>query len=325
MIYICIPSYNEERTVGVLLWKVRQVMAEFPRDYHLLVLDDASDDATPDILAPYTRVLPLTVIRHTQRTGYADSLEELLREAVRRAPYPRRDVIVALQADFTEAPEHIPALVKRIEGGIDVVTSARDDRAAPVLPRWTRRAFGLTLRRFDWHESAGDPLSGFRAYRVVCLKKALAACNERPLLELDGWAANAELLRAVQPHARRMATAPVEVHQTRRGRATRFNVVDAARQFIGLLRIPPPTTPDDASAEEVVDVAGTGDRARAGGARRSDQHRDGRTHEVGVAAEASRSDDRQRRRGAGSGGRARRGRRPSGGTGTSEPGTGGEA
>lgn len=319
MIYICIPSYNEARTVGVLLWRVRQVMAEFPRDYHLLVLDDASDDATPDILAPYTRVLPLTVIRHERRTGYADSLEELLREAVRRAPYPRRDVIVALQADFTEAPEHIPALVKRIEGGIDVVTSTRDDRAAPVLPRWTRRAFGLTLRRFDWHESAGDPLSGFRAYRVVCLKKALAARNERPLLELDGWAANAELLRAVQPHARRMATAPVEVRDARRGRATRFSVADAARQFIGLLRVPPPAAADDAPADELVGVAGTGDRARANRARRGDRRRSGRPHEVGVAAETSRNDDRQSRRRAGTGGRSRRGRRPSPGSGTSEP------
>jgi len=26
VIYICIPSYNEARTVGVLLWKIRQVM-----------------------------------------------------------------------------------------------------------------------------------------------------------------------------------------------------------------------------------------------------------------------------------------------------------
>ena len=42
MIYICIPAYNEADTVGVLLWKIRRVMENFPRDYELLVLDDAS-------------------------------------------------------------------------------------------------------------------------------------------------------------------------------------------------------------------------------------------------------------------------------------------
>ena len=40
MIYVCIPSYNEAPTVGLLLWKVRQVFAGFPREYQLLVLDD---------------------------------------------------------------------------------------------------------------------------------------------------------------------------------------------------------------------------------------------------------------------------------------------
>ena len=46
MIYICIPALDEARTIGVLLWRIRQVMEEFPRDYHVLVLDDGSTDDT---------------------------------------------------------------------------------------------------------------------------------------------------------------------------------------------------------------------------------------------------------------------------------------
>ena len=42
MIYVCIPSHNEAPTVGLLLWKIRQVFASFPREYQLLVLDDLS-------------------------------------------------------------------------------------------------------------------------------------------------------------------------------------------------------------------------------------------------------------------------------------------
>ena len=62
MIYVCIPSHDEAATVGLLLWKIRQVFAGFPREYQMLVLDDASTDATAEILEPYSRVLPLTVV-----------------------------------------------------------------------------------------------------------------------------------------------------------------------------------------------------------------------------------------------------------------------
>ena len=46
MIYICIPALNDAPTVGVLLWRIRQVMTEFRRDFHLIVLDDGSDPTT---------------------------------------------------------------------------------------------------------------------------------------------------------------------------------------------------------------------------------------------------------------------------------------
>jgi glycosyltransferase involved in cell wall biosynthesis len=94
VIYYCIPAYNEAATVGVLLWKIRRVMEEFPRDYEILVLDDGSTDETLDVLAPYARVLPLTVIRQDARQGYAAAVERLIRETVGRSTHPRRDVLV---------------------------------------------------------------------------------------------------------------------------------------------------------------------------------------------------------------------------------------
>lgn len=238
MIHICIPTYNEERTIGVLLWKIRQVMAEFPRDYQILVLDDASTDATAEVLAPYTRVLPLTVMRNEERRGYAASMEALLREAVRRSGYPKRDIVVTLQADFTEEPEEIPALVKKIEGGADVVTSAAvlDTGDAPRALRWTRRVLGYLLRRGRWPDGITDPLSGFRAYRVIALKRALESAEGGAIVRGEGWAANVSLLRAVLPHARRVDETPVALRYDRRRRGTRFQPWDTTRQLLPFLR-----------------------------------------------------------------------------------------
>src|SRR5512143_1794040 len=107
-------------------------MAELQRDYQIIVVDDASTDSTPAVLSPYIRVLPLTVIRNSERRGYADSLELAIREAVRRSPYPKRDAVITLQADFTEDPDVVTTLIKRFEAGADVVaTNAAMEASAP--------------------------------------------------------------------------------------------------------------------------------------------------------------------------------------------------
>lgn len=224
MIYICIPALDEAQTIGILLWKIRRVMAEFPREYEVVVLDDGSTDDTREVLEPYAQVLPLTLLRNEETQGYAASLERLLREAVAQSTHPKRDVVVTLQADFTEAPEDVPALVKRMEGGADVVGGAAAVQGEEPSPgmRWARRGLPWLLAGAALPKEIGDPLSGFRAYRVSVLKRALAERAGAPLLTRRGWAANAELLRAVAPHARRMEEAEVSVRYDRRDRPSRF-------------------------------------------------------------------------------------------------------
>jgi glycosyltransferase involved in cell wall biosynthesis len=223
LIYICIPAHDEARTIGVLLWKVRKVMADFGRDYQIRVLDDASSDGTDEVLARYRGVLPLRVRRSERRLGYSKALETLLRDAVAEAPYPKRDVVVTLQGDFSENPEGIVPLVKTLEGGADVVAGTRDPAGAgrTHTVRLTRWAAGLLLGRALRGAPVSDPLLGFRAYRVIVLKKALRELDDAPLLSTDGWGANLELLGVVVPHARRVAEAELG-GENRRVRQSRF-------------------------------------------------------------------------------------------------------
>lgn len=251
MIYICIPALDEAPTVGVLLWKVRQVMAEFGRDFHLIVLDDGSTDHTQEVLEPYARVLPLTVLRNERTMGYPAAVERLLREAVAKSTHPKRDVAVVLQGDFTESPDDIPALVRKVEGGADVVGTvvAGTDREPTRAERWARRGLPWLLSGRALPREIRDPLSGFRAYRVAVLKRALAASEGKPLLTRPGLAANVELLVAVAPHVRRADAAEVSLRYARRERETRFRAWGTVKEVWNLARRTPRRGPAPVEAE----------------------------------------------------------------------------
>jgi glycosyltransferase involved in cell wall biosynthesis len=228
MIYVCIPSYNEAPTVGLLLWKVRQVFAGFPREYQMLVLDDGSDDATAEVLERYTRVLPLTVIRHQTRRGYAASVEELLRQAVDRTDRPKRDAAILMHADFAHGPNFIPDLVRRIESGADIVIAESKLEGEPSRARrLVRRLAPVVLRGAVTVPGVSDVVSGFAIFRLITLRNAFRN-QPSPLLTTEGWAANAELYDRAARHARRLETIDTIERRDLRQRPSRMNSWDAA-------------------------------------------------------------------------------------------------
>ena len=222
MLYICIPAYNEAATVGVLLWRLRSEFQGYGRDYEVLVYDDASTDATPETLAPYAEVMPLTIVRGDAQVGYAGALDRLCRAAVKRTRYPRRDALVVMQADFSDPPAHLPELVKRFEGGADIVVAERGElREAPLAVRRLRRVAPWVLRPFVRVPGVADPLNTLRLYRISVLRDALRAAPDAPLATAAGWAANVELLLKCAPFARRIETVALEPRFDIRPRETR--------------------------------------------------------------------------------------------------------
>jgi glycosyltransferase involved in cell wall biosynthesis len=256
MIYVCIPSYDEAPTVGLLLWKIRQVFAAFPREYQLLVLDDGSDDSTTEVLEPYARVLPLTVIRHPQRRGYAASVEALLRKAVDLTDRPKRDAAILMHADFTHNPQTIPDLVRRIESGADlVVAEGRLEGETSRTRALVRRHASALLRGIVTVPGVRDLVSGFAAIRLVALRNAIRSQSER-LLVTDGWAANAELYWRAGRYSRRIEVlSSLERHDLRRrpSRAEAWPTVAAlwaARRTLRAAPVPP-GAPEPSSRREV--------------------------------------------------------------------------
>lgn len=234
MLYICIPAYNECETVGLLLWRIRRVFQEYSREYEIVVYDDASTDSTRATLEPYKEVIPLTIIGGRERVGYGRAIEALSREVTRRTRYPRRDAMILMQADFTDQPEQIPELLKRFEGGADIVTTSQTTVGAPVQVRRLRRIADL-IRKLAMPRSApAAAFTTFRCYRISVLKDLIRAAGDSPLVTSDGWAANAELLFRATPFARRIETLAQAPRYDLRMRKTRLQPLAGA---IGIYRV----------------------------------------------------------------------------------------
>ncbi len=209
MIYICVPSHNNAATVGLLLWKVRQVLAAFPREFQLLVADDGSTDSTEEVLSSYGPVLPMSVTKYRTAHGYAATVEALLRQALRLTDHPKRDSAIVLNADFSVSPSVLPDLIRSIESGADVVVGEATQRPQSFGRRLVQLSSAWLLKPGLTIPGVQDLLSGVCAIRLVTLKRCLReregeGGGEGTLLETDGVCARAELVVRASTCARQI-------------------------------------------------------------------------------------------------------------------------
>lgn len=238
MVYFLIPAYDEEATLGLLLYKIRQVMQGVRRDYLAVVLDDASRDATPETAAKYQKFLPVKVLRHAQNEGFGRCLDRLVREAARLSRYPERDIAITLEADFTWSPDAVPDMVRQIEAGADIVIGARslpEDREddMPLARRAGGWISSMVLRVVIPLRGVNDYTSTFRAYRIGILKRAIAANQEGLITARDG-AANVELLLRLGRLHPTVAEVSARCRYDIRPRPSRYRWARAVRSELSL-------------------------------------------------------------------------------------------
>ncbi|HEV7664195.1 MAG TPA: glycosyltransferase family 2 protein [Chloroflexota bacterium] len=175
-----IPAFNEERTVGSVVLRLRQLLGT------VIVVDDGSHDATAEV----ARLAGADVVSHPKNRGYGAAIQSGLEAAQDLHP----QAVVLMDADGQHRFEDVEALVQPILADeADVAVGSRFADARTRVPTVRRVAqHGLTwLTNVSSGVKLSDSQSGMRAFGpqaldVLLLKSSsMAAASEMQFLASD--------------------------------------------------------------------------------------------------------------------------------------------
>ena len=154
---VLIPCLNEEAAIKDVIGSVIALGAP------VIVVDDGSDDRTPEIVAG----LPVTLLRHAQRKGKGEALRTGFREALRKG----FDAVVTMDGDGQHLAGDVPRIVAAAQRYPNhIVIGARlIDKAQQPKARRFANAFADWGISWACAQPVADTQSGQRWYPRAAL------------------------------------------------------------------------------------------------------------------------------------------------------------
>ncbi len=136
MVLIVIPTYKEAENLPTLL---AAILAVAP-DSHILVADDASPDGTADVADAIGTPEYIKVLRRSGPRGYGRACLDGFRYAIDH----HYDTVLTMDADWSHDPTYIPAILRALSLGADMVTGSRYCNGVSVV-NWPLRRVILSV------------------------------------------------------------------------------------------------------------------------------------------------------------------------------------
>ena len=247
------PAYNEEARIGDSLRQIGRYAAEQPYTTELIVVNDGSRDATPQVVEKEAAFLPPNVefrlLSHFPNRGKGAAVKEGCLAA-------QGDYVLFTDADLAAPIDEWDKLKKALESGYDLAIGSRihagghDMRASqPLYRRLLGKAYHLMVVILAVR-GIPDTQCGFK----VMTREAAQALL--PLQQLTGIVFDTELLYLAQRRDMRIAQVPVEWSNVG-GSRMRVTLKQAIKVLWDLLSIRPRHWRDAPAAKpmKVEDVA----------------------------------------------------------------------
>lgn len=192
LIVACIPAYNEEKTIGSIIIKLRKFVDK------VIVCDDGSQDSTSEIVS----YLGADLIYNDENKGKGYSVKRLLEHASSM----NAKIVVLLDADGQHDPSDVPRIIEPIiNNEADIVIGSRFVKGSHSdIPFY--RKIGLNVVNALNRNGTGikDTQNGFRAYS----RAALVAMSQ---IKCNGYGVESEQLFIAAEHGLRIKEVPTNV------------------------------------------------------------------------------------------------------------------
>lgn len=162
---ILIPLFNEAESVLPLYEATTRVMKNLGEPYEIIFVDDGSIDATFEEACKITKQdASLKVVQLSGNFGQTAALNAGFKQA-------RGSIIITMDGDLQNDPEDIPAFVKKIREGYDLVIGWRQQRKDDFILRTFPSRIANWLVRKVSGVAVRDNGCALRAYRATVIKK----------------------------------------------------------------------------------------------------------------------------------------------------------
>jgi dolichol-phosphate mannosyltransferase len=243
--HVVLPAYNEAGSLPPLLTRLGALAETGSVLLTVWVVDDGSSDGTADLARARYAGLDVRVVTHAVNLGLGQAVHSGVRAVL--ADAGDDDVLVVMDADDTHDVALIPLLRQELERGADIAIASRfvaggDDATAPAFRRALSRGAAALFRIAVPLDGVHDFTSGYRAYRVSLLRRAVGHYGER-LVEEQGFACMVELLLKLRHCHPVVVEVPLVLRYDRKQGASKLRLKRTIGQYLKLLardRLAPP-------------------------------------------------------------------------------------
>lgn len=231
---VVLPCFNEANSLPELLNELAIVSQRLRHQWEVsvLVVNDGSSDATPQLAADYSGDLEVRLVSHACNRGLGAALHTGIKQFLAETDARAWEALAVMDADGTHPPQLLDQLLAKLSGDGpltgDVVIASRytpggEEFGLPLIRRIYSRLASWVLGAVARVHGVRDYTCGYRVYRRQALERASERYGDRLLTETS-FVCMAELLIKLARSGTRFAESPLQLHYELKGGPSKMNV-----------------------------------------------------------------------------------------------------
>ncbi|AIF70066.1 bifunctional phosphatase/dolichol-phosphate glucosyltransferase [Palaeococcus pacificus DY20341] len=216
--YVVIPAYNEEKTIG----RVLDDLKAYFKAEHLVVVNDGSNDRTPEI----AKSKGVHVLTHVVNRGLGGALGTGIAYALKKGA----ELIITFDADGQHLVSDALKVMKPVaEGRADFAVGSRlkgDISEMPFVKRFGNFVLDSITALFA-SKYVSDSQSGLRCFNRECASKIKITC--------DRYAVSSEIIIEVSKNRCKIIEVPIKAIYTDYAAKKGTNVLEGVKIALNLL------------------------------------------------------------------------------------------